>query len=62
MIVDDLEVSDGVAFRCCAEMDLRLGFAGPLCVNGEVSGFSHFNACKEVVIYNLDYYTGTIRV
>lgn len=39
VVVDDLKVSDHVAFASGAEADLRLGFSGSLGVNGEVSGF-----------------------
>lgn len=39
MVVDDLKVSDHVAFASGAEADLRLGFPSSLGVNSEVSGF-----------------------
>lgn len=46
VVVDDLKVSDGFTFGCCGEMNLRFGFTGSLCVNGEVSGFPHLNTCR----------------
>lgn len=55
MIVDDLEVSDSFSYGRSTEVDLRLCFTGSLRVNGEVSGFSYFNACREVT-NNLDYH------
>lgn len=48
VVVDDLEVSDGVPFSCSGEINLRFGFPGSLCENGEVSRFPHFDACREL--------------
>ena len=45
MVVDDLEVSHGFAFRRSGEVDLGFGFAGSLRVNGEVGGLSHLHTC-----------------
>lgn len=45
VVVDDLEVSDRVTFRCSGEVNLRFGFASSLCVNGEVGGFTHLHPC-----------------
>lgn len=39
VVVDDLEVSDHVAFASGAEADLGLGLPSSLGVNGEVGGF-----------------------
>lgn len=46
MVVDDLKVSDHVAFASGAEADLRLGFPSSLGVDGEVSGFVDLDTCS----------------
>lgn len=48
MVVDDLEVSDHVAFASGAEADLGLGFPSSLGVNGEVSGSVDLDTCSEI--------------
>lgn len=45
VVVDDLKVSDDIAFCRAAELDLWLGFPRPLRKNGEVSGFTHLHTC-----------------
>lgn len=45
MVVDDLKVSDDIAFCQAAEPDLWLGFPRPLRKNGEVSGFTDLHTC-----------------
>lgn len=47
VVIDDLKVSDRLAFSCSGEVNLRFGFPGSFCVNSEVSRFSHFNTCTE---------------
>lgn len=47
MVVDDLKVSDHAAFASCTEVDLRLGFASSLCINGEVGGFVDLHTWRD---------------
>lgn len=47
MVVDDLKVSDHVAFASRAEADLRLGLPSSLGVDGEVSGFVHLDTWSD---------------
>lgn len=45
VVVDDLEVSDGVGFAGGAEVNLRFSLTCSFSVDGEVSGFAHLHTC-----------------